>query len=186
LDGPADLVPLTAVRPPLLPRVAAGDPAAVRDCLARYGGLVWGLARRLAPDPEDAVQDVFIELWRAAGRFDPAVAAESTFVAMIARRRLIDRRRKLGRRPKSEGLPADVPARSGPCPVELADDAAAAARALAELRPEQQEAIRLAVCGGLTHEEVAERTGQPLGTVKSHVRRGLRRVRDLLTAGGPR
>ena len=183
-------MPLAAAPPPVLPRVAAGDPAAVRECLARYGGLVWGIARRFlgnSADAEDAVQDVFVEVWKSAGRFDPSVAAETTYIAMIARRRLIDGRRRQGRRPKAESLVGEVAGRAGPCPVELADDAAAAARALAELRPEQREAVRLAVVCGLTHDQIAERTGQPLGTVKSHVRRGLLRVRELLTAtGGPR
>ncbi len=183
------MLPLTAASP-VLPRGAAGDPAAVRECLARYGGLVWGLTRRFTANPadaEDAVQDIFIEVWKAAGRYDASVAAESTYIAMIARRRLIDGRRRKGRRVAAESLATDVPERPGPCPVELADDAAAATRALAELRPEQREAVRLAVVCGLTHDQIAERTGQPLGTVKSHVRRGLLRVRELLTAtGGPR
>jgi RNA polymerase sigma-70 factor (ECF subfamily) len=187
---PPELVPLALAGSPVLPRVAAGDPAAVRECLTRYGGLVWGIARRFAANPadaEDAVQDVFVEVWKAAGRYDPSVAAESTYIAMIARRRLIDARRKQGRRPKAEPLADDVATRAEPCPVELADDAAVAQRALAELRPEQQEAVRLAVLCGLTHDQIAERTGQPLGTVKTHIRRGLLRVRELLTAnGGPR
>ncbi|MBX9623103.1 MAG: sigma-70 family RNA polymerase sigma factor, partial [Gemmataceae bacterium] len=97
---------------PVLPRVAVGDPAAVRECIARYGPLVWGLARRLVPNPadaEDAAQDVFISLWQSAGRYDPAQAAEVTFVAMIARRRLIDRRRRARRHPPPDPLPEAVP-----------------------------------------------------------------------------
>jgi RNA polymerase sigma-70 factor (ECF subfamily) len=92
----------------ILVRIAQGDRAAVRDCLDRHGGLVWSLARRLCPDPadlEDAVQEIFIDLWSAARRYDPAVAAESTFVAMIARRRLIDRRRRAARGPDHRPLP---------------------------------------------------------------------------------
>ncbi len=80
----------------LLQRIAQGDESAVPACLAAYGGLVWSLARRYASDPsdaEDAAQEVFIELWRHAGRFDPAVASEATFVATVARRRLLDRAR---------------------------------------------------------------------------------------------
>lgn len=170
---------------PVLPRVAGGDPAAVRECIARYGPLVWGLARRLAPRPadaEDAAQEVFIALWQSAGRYDPAQAAEATFVAMIARRRLIDRRRRFLRRPPPDPLPEAVPCRAEADPVERADDAARAAAALAELRDDQRAVIELAVYHGLTHEEIAARTGLPLGTVKTHIRRGLIRVRERLDA----
>src|SRR5436190_14026687 len=90
---------------PLLGRVAAGDEAAVRECLARYGGLVWSIARRFEPsDAEDAVQEIFLDLWKSAARFDRAVASETAFVAMIARRRLIDRRRTRGRRPTLDAM----------------------------------------------------------------------------------
>src|ERR1041385_2281154 len=84
----------------LLARVAGGDPRAVRDCIARYGGLVWSIARRFeAADAEDAVQEIFLDLWKSAARFDGRIASEAAFVAMIARRRLIDRKRTRGRRP---------------------------------------------------------------------------------------
>jgi RNA polymerase sigma-70 factor (ECF subfamily) len=79
--------------PTFLERMAAGDPLAVEGCLEKYRGLVWSMARRFAgnhADAEDVVQEIFIELWRHAGRFDAAVAAESTFVTTIARRRLIE------------------------------------------------------------------------------------------------
>ena len=80
-----------------LQRIAAGETEAVRECMDRYGGLVWSLARRFlysSNEAEDAVQEIFLDLWKHAGRFDPNVAAEATYVAMIARRRLIDRVRK--------------------------------------------------------------------------------------------
>src|SRR5829696_165972 len=73
---------------PLLHRIAAGDSAAVEEFLDRYGGLVWSLARRFTSnrqESEDAVQDVFIELWRKAPRYDASLSSEATFVAMIAR-----------------------------------------------------------------------------------------------------
>ena len=91
----------------ILQRVAAGDTEAVAACIDRFGGLVWSLARRFLDRPteaEDAVQEIFIELWKSASRFDPSIASETTFVAMIARRRLIDRQRKLGRRLESEAV----------------------------------------------------------------------------------
>jgi len=172
---------------PLLPRVAAGDPTAVRECLARYGGLVLALARRFlgnAADAEDVTQDVFVELWKHAARFDPACASEPTFVTMITRRRLIDHKRRAGRRLSPEPLLEAVPERTGPSPfaeVDGRDDVARARRALGELRDDQRSIILLAVDDGLTHEQIAERTGLPVGTVKTHIRRGLLRVRELLT-----
>ena len=82
---------------PVLPRIAAGDNTAVDECLQRYGGLVWSLARRRCADvqlAEDAVQNIFLHLWKVAATFDESIANETTFVAMVARRRLIDYQRK--------------------------------------------------------------------------------------------
>lgn len=169
----------------VLPRIAAGDPAAVADCIARYGGLVWSLARRFLgnlADAEDAVQDVFIDLWKNAGRFDPGRAAEATYVTMIARRRLIDRKRKAGRTPPSQPFGDEPAGPGGVARVEIEDEAAKAAAALAELRDDERRVIRMAVYDGLTHEQIAAATGLPVGTVKTHIRRGLIRVRERLAA----
>lgn len=175
------------VRPSgLLQRVAAGDPVAVRACLAEFGGLVWSLARRLSPsasDAEDAVQEIFLDLWKSAARFDPSAASEVTFVAMIARRRLIDRRRRVQRRPVTESMPDISPGANDPR-GELCAEAAMAAKAMATLRPEQKQVLVLATFHGLSHEEIAAQLGMPLGTVKAHARRGLLRVREVLAAGG--
>lgn len=169
----------------LLHRVSTGDGDAVRECIARWGGLVWSLARRLSPggaEAEDAVQEIFLDLWRSAGRYDPAVASETTFVAMIARRRLVDRRRKSKRAPATESL-ADAPTPVEPMAfrrVEDSAEASIAAAALARLRPEQRLVLVLSACHGLSHEEIAATTNMPLGTVKAHARRGLIRVRAML------
>jgi RNA polymerase sigma factor (sigma-70 family) len=174
----------------VLPRIAAGDPAAVPDCIARYGGLVWSLARRFLGNPadaEDAVQDVFIELWKNAARYDPARSSEPTYITMIARRRLIDRKRRAGRAPTPQALPDEqlgAPVGSpGGDRVELEDEAAKANAALGELRDDERRVILMAVYQGLTHEEIAAATGLPVGTVKTHIRRGLIRVRERLGAG---
>ena len=87
----------------VLQRVAAGDMAAMQECIDEYGGLIWSLARRFCASPadaEDATQEVFIALWENAGKFDESKGAEVTYVAMIARRRLIDSGRKSQRRRK--------------------------------------------------------------------------------------
>lgn len=168
---------------PLLSRIAAGDPVAVRECLAKYGGLVWSIARRFEPgDAEDAVQEIFLELWRSAGRYDASIASETAFIAMIARRRLIDRRRMRRRRPATEALP-EQPTTELADPGQLPDtcaEAQQAARALDKLRPEQRQVIVLSTCHGMSHGEIAAQTGMPLGTVKAHARRGLLSIRAAL------
>lgn len=172
--------------PTVLQRIAAGESDAVRACLSQYGGLVWTLARRMCPTPseaEDAVQDVFVALWENAKRFDPTLGSETTFVAMIARRRLIDRARKLSRRPVLAQLVEEAAPGDSRPPTDrpaISEDAQRAQEMLKELSPEQQRVLRLAVYQGLSHDKIARSTGLPLGTVKTHIRRGLIRVRQLL------
>jgi len=175
-------------RPTLLERVAGGDPAAPSECIDRFSGLVWSLARRLcasAAEAEDAVQEIFIDVWKSAGRFDPAIASETTFVAMIARRRLIDRGRRRMRRPEvpqiAETLADPSPARND---SETAEEFGVAQRAFAQLRPEQQQVLQLAIHHGCSHEQIATATGMPLGTVKTHARRGLIKIRQILADQG--
>lgn len=84
----------------ILERVAAQDPTSFRECVEKYGGLVWSLARRFTPnhaDAEDATQEIFLDLWQKAGRWDRNKSSEVTFVTMLARRKLIDRFRKSNR-----------------------------------------------------------------------------------------
>jgi len=175
---------------PLLPRIADGDQDAVPTFLDRYDGLVWSLARRLLPnraDAEEAVQEIFVDIWKNASRFDEALGSETTFVAMIARRRLIDKRRRLGRAPATASINDTAPPRAVDERADATDNAEEAKRALSaldQLKPEQQEVLRLAVVQGLSHTQVAEATGMPLGTVKTHVRRGLMRIREALERQG--
>ena len=167
--------------PSLLARVAQGDALAVREVLARYGGLVWSIARRFElADAEDAVQEIFLDLWKSAARFDPRVASEATFIAMIARRRLIDRRRTRRRRPTTEQLPEVPTFADGAMQPDASAEASKAAQALSRLRPEQQKVLVLATCHGMSHGEIAAETGMPLGTVKAHARRGLMSIRAAL------
>jgi RNA polymerase sigma factor (sigma-70 family) len=174
---------------PVLDRVAAGAHQGAEAMLDRFGGLVWTLARRFCPDraeAEDAVQEIMADVWNSVrqGRYDPSKGSESTFVATIARRRLIDRIRK--KKLQTGELAADIaeaPPSAQPAP-ELGEQARAAAELMEELSEAQQTAIRMAVLHGLTHEQVAEATGMPLGTVKTHIRRGLIRMREKLTQTG--
>jgi len=167
----------------ILQRIASGDKAAVQACIDRYAGLVWSLTRRMSlngADAEDAVQEIFVEIWRNAFRFDPNIASETAFIAMIARRRLIDRRRRMSRQRDRGTLDETSPTRVDPPKAELGEEAAIAARAMEELSGEQQRVLRLSLLQGLSHEKIATATGLPLGTVKTHARRGLLRIREML------
>ena len=173
-------VPLT-----ILQRVASGEAAAVDECLEMYGGLVWSLARRFCPrheDAEDAVQDTFVDIWRNAARFDPEVASEATYITMIARRRLIDRYRRSSRSPDTtvlveENVSADTDHEKV---VDVSEEAAHARELMEQLRPQERKVLELSVNQGMSQTQVAETMNMPLGTVKTHARRGLIRLRELL------
>jgi RNA polymerase sigma-70 factor, ECF subfamily len=169
----------------ILNRIAEGDQSAVQECLKTFGGLVWSLARRMCPnkeDAEDAVQEIFIDIWKNAQRFDATQASETTFVAMIARRRLIDRIRKINRQPNVDSF-EDIlvePSESTDKQIQLSVEAKQAAEAIKELRPEQQRILHLSIIQGFSHQEIADALQMPLGTVKTHARRGLIQVREIL------
>ncbi len=169
----------------LLERVARGDADAFPQCLDAYGDLVWSLARRFSPtaaDAEDATQDIFLQLWKAAARYDAARGTEAVFIATLARRLLIDRHRERQRRPVEVVMDdpdspwAAVEDASG----ATSSDAERAATAMRELTPDQQRVIGLSVVEGLSQSEIATSTGLPLGTVKTLMRRGLLQIRAVL------
>lgn len=173
----------------VLERIASGEAAAVNECMRTYGGLVWSLALRMSPgraDAEDAVQEIFMDLWRNAGAYDPAKSPEKVYIAMIARRRLIDRWRSRSRRLEaepledSEGLLEQVTEASPGTNAELAE----AMAVIDALDPEQREVIHMGVVQGMTHSEIARETGKPLGTVKTQIRRGLIKIRAQLAPEG--
>jgi RNA polymerase sigma-70 factor (ECF subfamily) len=172
----------------ILQRIASGDRKAVEDCLKAYGGLVWSIARKMlrnADEAEDAVQEIFIDIWKNAERFDASRASETTFVAMIARRRLIDKIRYSTRRISAESLD-DVllePFTRSDRQMQTSIEAQQAAEAMRNLRPEQQQVLRLSIVQGMSHQEISDATGMPLGTVKTHARRGLIQVREFLGLG---
>lgn len=173
----------------ILHRVADGEPSAVKELTTKYGGLVYSLARRFCFQPaeiEDAVQDIFVALWKAADRYDASLGSEETFVSMVARRRLIDRGRRAQRRLAPTGMDPDVltnlsKAAATPDQTERDELGSRALECLGKLRPEQQLAVRLAILRGLSHEQIATVTGMPLGTVKTHVRRGLMALRESIS-----
>ena len=169
----------------ILPKIAAGQRDAVDECLVRYGSLVWSLARRQSPsqaDAEDAVQEIFVDLWRWAGRFDEQVASEATFVAMIARRRLIDRGRKRQRSIDTTSLTieVDLAVPQDQDPSAFGEEVARAREQMELLKPEERKVIQLSVDKGLSHAQIAQALNMPLGTVKTNARRGLMRLRELV------
>jgi RNA polymerase sigma-70 factor, ECF subfamily len=172
----------------LLKRVADGDSGAIKEVMDQFGGLVWSLARRSCYNPadaEDATQEIFLDIWKSASRYDESKGSETLFVAMIARRRLIDRIRRQGREPQMDDI--DAPgfelASSTEAEGETFTEAALAAKAVATLKPAQQRVLELGLLQGLSHSEIADVTGMPLGTVKTQMRRGLIRVRELMQVG---
>lgn len=166
----------------VLQRIAGGDQTAVAQCIDQFGGLIWSLVRRLTPndaDAEDAVQEIFLEIWRFADRYDPAKASEATFIAMLARRRLIDRLRKHKRRPTEELFDDSMTqAPSAEQAAEVGADVARVVEAMSDMKPEQQQALHLSAWLGMSHAAIAEELDLPLGTVKSHIRRGLLTLRE--------
>ncbi len=173
----------------ILKRIAEGDRNAVQECLNKYGGLVWSIARKLLrdqDDTEDAVQEVFVDVWKNASRFDESQASETTFIAMIARRRVIDKIRNSARRISADSLD-DVllePFTRSDKTMQISVEAEEAAKAMRTLRPEQQQVLRLSIVQGMSHQEIADAIGMPLGTVKTHARRGLVAVREVLGVKG--
>ena len=164
-------------------RVAEGDAVALRDLYDRYGRVVYSFAYRLTHDAtlsEECVQDVFVALWRRAGDFDPTRAKLTTWLFVVARNRAIELGRQKARRPE---LRDDLePVGSSPDPADLiavADESQRVAEAMAELPEEQLAVLRLSYFDGLSHSEIAEVIGIPLGTVKGRMRLALERLRSL-------
>ena len=170
----------------VLKDVAAGDANAARRCIDMFGPLVWSLARRSCPtaaDAEDAVQEIFLSVYKSASRFDPEHTSEAGFVAMIARRRLIDYARQRGRRGDHVELNTVLETLVAPADpgsfVSSRFEAVHVAYSFASLRLEQRQVLWLSTVEGFSQSEIAKQTGMPLGTVKVHARRGLLRLREL-------
>lgn len=183
----------------ILSGCARGESDAVQAALRAYAPLVLAIARQTLRDPliiEDAVHEVFIELWRSAGRFDPGKGSARTFVSTIARRRLIDRGRAEQVRVKGVvGLQAaDDEARghvgpgtaggaTGASRLASAEDAQRAARVIDGLGEPQRTAVRLSLGEGWSHQRISDHLGLPLGTVKSMLRSAVLALRAHLQEG---
>ena len=168
-------------------RIAEGDRAALAELYDRYGTAVFSLACRIvgAADAEDVTQEVFTQAWRQAARYDEARASAAAWLLNMTRTRAIDRLRANRTRLPLAGEPARMEAvPDGGVNAEqraIDDERAVRVRsALEGLGAAQREAIELAYFGGLTHGEIAERLGEPLGTVKTRIRTALIKLRGAL------
>jgi RNA polymerase sigma factor (sigma-70 family) len=163
------------------------DDGALAELYERFGHIAYGLALRIVRDPalaEDAVQEAFLTIWRSAARFVPERAKASTWILTLVHRRAVDVvRREQPRR--AEPIEA-APQASG---IATEDEAwlrlqrARVQDALRQLPDQQREALELAYYGGFTQSELADRLGEPLGTIKSRMFAGLARLRELLDTG---
>jgi len=161
---------------------------ALAELYDRYGKIAYGLAYRVLRDSalaEDAVQEAFITVWRTAGTYISERGKPRTWLLTLVHRRAVDLVRREQRRrapaPAEEPLPATPAAEDE---ATLRDRRRAVQAALTQLPADQREALELAYYGGLTQTELAQQLGVPLGTVKSRMFAGLRRLGDLLREAG--
>jgi RNA polymerase sigma factor (sigma-70 family) len=168
----------------LVALLARGEESALAELYERFGRVAYGVARRILRDDalaEDAVQDAFFSAWRSAPRFVAERASASTWLLTLVHRRAVDLVRREERR-RSEPVEATEEG-AGPATDEsawLRLERERVQEALRRLPDQQREAIELAYYGGFTQSQLADRLGEPLGTIKSRMFTGLRRLRELL------
>ncbi len=173
----------------IMGQVVLGDERAFAGLYDALAAVVYGTVKRVLRDPamsEEVTQEVFVELWRTAARFDPTRASVSTWAVTIARRRAVDRvRAEQSQRNRieraSQRRPDDV--ENTDVSVIASLDVERVQRALAELPDDQRVVIEMAFIDGDSHSEIAERLDLPLGTVKGRVRGGLKKLGGRLGAG---
>ncbi len=166
-------------------RVAANEETAVAELYDRFGSLVFRMALQSMPtraEAEDAVQEVFVRLWRTAERFDPTRAALVTWVMLITRRHLVDKLRRTRARVKASGLEEFQPGDPSLAPrgtdMERREQYAALLDKIESLPELQKTVVTRAYLGGQTLRQIGEELNTPLGTVKSALSRALVRLRE--------
>jgi RNA polymerase sigma-70 factor, ECF subfamily len=168
--------------PTLLQQIAAGDTSAVGRCLDAYGGMIWTIAMRYLgtsrSEVEDAVQEAFLSIWLSAANYDPARGSEPAFVVTIARRRIIDYRRRLEHVP---ALAGDLPSMEQAQDTRMsADERVRLGHVFAALPDDERTALWLSICRGLSHSQIAAATQSPIGTVKTRLRRAVMRLQQTM------
>ena len=178
---------------PLMARVEGRDADALAELYDRHAARLLGLARRVLGDggeAEEVLQEVFLFVWRSAASFDPARGSALTWLLIVTRSRAIDRlrMRRGGSRPEVRSLEdlAESPASTEDVEANSAGRQwdALCRSAVGQLPEDQRRALELAYFEGLTHQEIADRTSTPLGTVKTRVRLGLMKLRERLRPYG--
>jgi len=177
----------------LVLRVARGDEHALGQLYDRFGAVLYAVAYRVVGEPADAeevVMEAFAQAWREAPRFDPARGSAAAWLTMMTRSRALDLARSQARRSRITETAAReetnaAPAMSGglPAPGAVLEDeerGRAVSAALAALSPLQRQAIELAFYEGLSQSEIAERLQEPLGTIKTRIRLGMQKLREML------
>ena len=162
----------------LIRRMTSGDTNALAEIYDLFAGLVNGLALRILRDrteAEDVVQEVFVQVWRQADRFDPGRGSPEAWICTMARTRALDRLRRRASR-REEPNDAAAP----PSEAPRTEEAIAVRKALLTLSADQRRALELAYYEGLTQTEIADRLGEPLGTIKTRIRTAMIRLRDVL------
>ena len=170
----------------LLHAVAGGDELALAACYDRYRLILFGLILRILHDreeAEDVLQEAFLQVWRRAADFDETRGRAFTWLVTIARSRALDRLRSAGSRTKLAEEAAQIPhdeVGDAALDAEKSETGSIVRKALSELPEEQQKTLLLAYFEGLTQTEIAARLGDPLGTVKTRMRSGMIKLRELL------
>ncbi len=171
----------------LIQRAAAQDREAFSQLYDRFSSLVFSLAMRMLrtqTDAEDLLQEVFLQVWRQAGNYSRERGSPEAWIINIARSRAIDKLRSIRRRDRSFVLTNDPAGAESPDNLEStvgeSESKLAMNSALANLPEAQRKVLELAYYDGLSQSEIAERMKEPLGTVKTRIRSGIQRLRDLL------
>lgn len=174
----------------LLRAIASGQSTALSVLYDRYGRLAFSLAVTIVGDgslAEEITQDVFVQIWNKAATYHSDQGKVPTWLASITRHRAIDILRRRGARPEGhqvdweEGLPPDLPEETAVEEmVELAQEKRSIRQAIAALPAEQRDALALAFFKGYTHQQIADATGEPLGTVKTRIRLAMQKLRQNL------
>lgn len=169
-------------------RIAAGDGGALAEAFDLYSPVVLGLLVRILgrrSEAEETLQEVFLQVWTQADRYDPERSTERGWILMLARSRALDRlRRRDASQRREETVAGGEPWSVGPvgtARLEASERRSQVASALGLLTPEQRHCIELAFFEGLTHSQIAERLQAPLGTVKSRILLGMNKLRQALS-----
>jgi RNA polymerase sigma-70 factor, ECF subfamily len=176
----------------LLRQIGAGDPDSFEDLYDRFSGVLFAAALQILNDQrdaEDVLQDVFVQIWDKARLYSPSRGKPLTWAMTLTRNKAIDRLRSSQRRfrlqdqvEKESKVTARAISRDGADEVDAIEKSRIVRSAVLELSKEQRQAIELAFFSGLTQNEIAAELSQPLGTVKARIRRGMLKLRDLISA----